>query len=548
MTIKFYKINGVYNTWQYWHENLGYTMVPSTPITYKSAEVDTWGEATAASGYYYSPFVDGALVSNLRYFVGVRSGWWSLNELALIGYFPSNAVNAEMEKAGQQSPAVKLTLDEIDYYLVRDDVSLGWCTLGDLEDHGWVPYEGMKSLIIVEEATGNIIYSISDNGLELSPVGHVEMPDPEMITVYETGVRTESFYFTANGRNEAQNTDISNADIPVYLEDGTSPAADTPYDGSAVMAFMDVKGNTKQSDGESLYVDDGVLRLDALDTDEGEQWAALVEYIEPAPSNQIELDLGLWYTNNAWKKFEPPALDTNYSGLLSQEDADAVTAFGLTTTTDASGAGPIGGIVANAPSDDVRYRFEFELLALYSDIVDNHGSGSQTFDPTNFSVVRGNESGKPIGLVLIKNQSAYQTNVSAWRLRVTKYDDVQYIDVLFGLRWDVSHWRTVNFNYDSGNYWYGGIMSAEDQQRLIDFGCSIYGQNSTSVGTYGGITYDGNKFAYEVIGIYSDVDGTIDAQYDLSTLSIKSDYTFSIWCNVKNANNVITWRCRIIKR
>jgi hypothetical protein len=104
-----------------------------------------------------------------------------------------------------------------------------------------------------------------------------------MITVYETGVRTEYFYFTTNGRNETQNTNISHADIPVYLEDGTAPAADTPYDGSSVLAFMDVTGNTKQADGESLYLDDGVLRLDAPDTDEGEQCAALVEYIEPEP-------------------------------------------------------------------------------------------------------------------------------------------------------------------------------------------------------------------------------------------------------------------------
>jgi hypothetical protein len=126
------------------------------------------------------------------------------------------------------------------------------------------PPEPAYSYIVFDTTTGTIVHSIVDEG---------------MITVYETGVRTESFYFTMNGRNETENTDISHADIPVYLEDGTSPAADTPYNGSAVMAFMDVDGNTKQADGESLYLDEGVLRLDAPDTDEGEQWSALVEYI-----------------------------------------------------------------------------------------------------------------------------------------------------------------------------------------------------------------------------------------------------------------------------
>lgn len=147
------------------------------------------------------------------------------------------------------------------------------------------PPEPAYSFIVFDTTTGTIVHSIVDEGLVYGDVGYVLMDDAgSMITVYETGVRTESFYFTANGRNETQNTNISHADIPVYTEDGTAPAADTPYDGSSVLAFMDVEGNTKAADGESLYVDNGVLRLDAPDTDEGEQWAALVEYIEPLQS------------------------------------------------------------------------------------------------------------------------------------------------------------------------------------------------------------------------------------------------------------------------
>lgn len=146
------------------------------------------------------------------------------------------------------------------------------------------PPEPAYSFIVVDATTGEVVHSIVDEGLVYGDVGYVLMDETgNMITVYETGVRTESFYFTTNGRNETENTNISHADIPVYNEDGTAPAADTPYNGSAVMAFMDVDGNTKQADGESLYLDDGVLRLDAPDTDEGEQWSALVEYIEPAP-------------------------------------------------------------------------------------------------------------------------------------------------------------------------------------------------------------------------------------------------------------------------
>lgn len=146
------------------------------------------------------------------------------------------------------------------------------------------PLDDRTTFIVVDTNTGDVVHSIVDEGMVYGDVGYVLMDEAaQMITVYETGVHTESFYFTANGRNETQNTNISHADIPVYNEDGTAPAADTPYDGSSVLAFVDVEGNTKQADGESLYVDNGELRLDAPDTDEGEQWAALVEYIEPAP-------------------------------------------------------------------------------------------------------------------------------------------------------------------------------------------------------------------------------------------------------------------------
>ena len=547
MSTRLYKINGEYNTFEYWHDHYGYTRTPTFSVQYKTT--NPWGAAFASGGYYDAE--DLMDIFTFSFFVPGVVGWNGIDDLALVGYYPAAATDLTVARDSEVSNAATLTQDNETYYLVQNDIEYGWMSQAEFEARGWSTDVGdPPSYIVFDTTTGTIVHSIVDEGLVYGEVGYVLMDDAgSMITVYETGVHVESFYFTTNGRNETQNTDISHADIPVYNEDGTSPAADTPYDGSPVLAFMDVTGNTKQSDGESLYVDNGELRLDAPDTDEGEQWAALVEYIEPAPPTPfIELDLGLWYRNNAWEKYKPPASDTAYSGLLSQEDVDAVTAFGLTITTDSTGAGPIGGIVANSPSNNNRYRFEYELLALYSDIVNNHGSGSLTFDQTNFTVVRNIEANRALGLILLKNQYAYQTLVSAWRLRVTKYD-AQYIDVLLGLRWDSTQWRTVDFNYSlSGNYWYGGIMSAEDQQRLIDFGCTIRDQGSSEVGTYGEIAYQNRYFAYEVIGIYSDVNGTTSAQYDLSTLYLQIyNSRFTIWCSVQNSSSAITWKCRIYK-
>ena len=292
MSTRLYKINGEYNTFEYWHNHYGYTRTPTFSVQYKTT--NPWGAAFASGGYYDAE--DLMDIFTFSFFVPGVVGWNVIDDLALEGYYPAAATDLTVARDSEVSNAATLTQDNETYYLVQNDIEYGWMSQAEFEARGWSTDVGdPPSYIVFDTTTGTIVHSIVDEGLVYGDVGYVLLNDSQMITVYETGVRTESFYFTTNGRNETENTNISHADIPVYLEDGTAPAADTPYNGSAVIAFMDVTGNTKQADGESLYVDNGVLRLDAPDTDEGEQWAALAEYIEPAPPAPSELTA--YFTN-----------------------------------------------------------------------------------------------------------------------------------------------------------------------------------------------------------------------------------------------------------
>jgi len=297
MSTRLYKINGEYNTFEYWHNHYGYTRTPTFSVQYKTT--NPWGDAFASDGYYDAE--DLMDIFTFSFFVPGVVGWYSIDDLALVGYYPAAATELTVARDSEVSNAATLTQDNETYYLVQNDIEYGWMSQAEFEARGWSTDVGdPPSYIVFDTTTGTIVHSIID--------------DAQMITVYETGVRTESFYFTSNGRNETANTNISHADIPVYLEDGTAPAADTPYDGSSVLAFMDVTGNTKQADGESLYVDNGVLRLDAPDTDEGEQWAALVERIEPAPPLDYNLKvygqyggtISLGVENNFMYVFDEP--------------------------------------------------------------------------------------------------------------------------------------------------------------------------------------------------------------------------------------------------
>lgn len=61
-----------------------------------------------------------------------------------------------------------------------------------------------------------------------------------------------------------------------------------------------------------------------------------------------------------------------------------------------------------------------------------------------------------------------------------------------------------------------------------------------------------NNYSFEVIGVYSDMSGTVDAGLDLSKFSCveqsRQGYQVAmIWYDGTSSTNCLTWRCRIRK-
>lgn len=111
--------------------------------------------------------------------------------------------------------------------------------------------EAQPYYMVVNETTGEVVYSISETednpSMVFSQVGHIEMPDSEMITVYETGVSVEEFWLGANGRSSTEDVTLQ-AGNKQYLrsEDGqiiTDAGTIELYDLAPALAYIKADGN-----------------------------------------------------------------------------------------------------------------------------------------------------------------------------------------------------------------------------------------------------------------------------------------------------------------
>ena len=257
--------------------------------------------------------------------------------------------------------------------------------------------------------------------------------------------------------------------------------------------------------------------------------------IKKLPS--LEIVVGVRWDSgvNNWIAPSFSAPDWFYAGILDPADITTLANFGLNVSTEPGNAGPNGNILYSNG-------YYYDILELYSDL------GSTISPYTNMSNLTMVSQSFSLGDILsIKNVSAINSGlIMSYKLRITHKP---YIEVLLGLRWRSDHWGAENFDYGSGNYWYGGILSAEDQQRLIDFGCVISKQGTQQVGQFGQITYDNANFSYEPIAFYADQAGTIENSFDISQFYCTqySPGWFTVWCNTRYQATSIVWRCRITK-
>lgn len=269
MTTKFYQINGVWNTYQYWHDNYGYTTEPTQSMNFKSSASGTWG-TNVNPGYFASP--GGYTIDNWSFWSEGIVGWKDIDQLALAGAYPATAIDILLERNGTIANAVYVDDSDELYYLIDGYLSDGWRSWDEVEADGWQVYEGAPPYyMVVNETTGEIVYSISETeenpSMVFSQVGHIEMPDSEMITVYETGVPVQSFYFTSNGRNETENTTLPvDSNIPLYWEDGSlvddSEGWASEYNGSPVLALTKADMNMFEA-----LPNDKVVSVDHSGTD-----------------------------------------------------------------------------------------------------------------------------------------------------------------------------------------------------------------------------------------------------------------------------------------
>lgn len=261
MTVRYYQIGGVWNTYEYWHDNYGYTTSATFSVNYKKSTADHWGEA--ANPGYYDP-AGSFSIFDWSFWADGIVGWYDINDLAVQGVYPAAAEDIVLERSGEVANAVYLTDDDGTFYLIDGHLSDGWRDWDALEADGWHVYEGEPSYIVVNESNGKIVHSIAT-----SP----------MIVVITPSVTIQSFYFTSNGADETEDTPLETGTYLVYDASGnTIDDPDTVYDGSLAIYFTEENGNMTLADSEFLEYSDGRLRLN-MDGNTRDAWS--VQVIDP---------------------------------------------------------------------------------------------------------------------------------------------------------------------------------------------------------------------------------------------------------------------------
>lgn len=136
MSVKYYKINGVWNTYSYWHSHYGYTTVPSNAIGFKSCAYATFGQ-DVDPGYYIEGSIPGFLNWSM-WAANSEYAWYNTQMMAVQNHrYPSVAESIEMTDGTVTSPAAMYDDDGSIYYLIRDDMADGWLTEEEATERGW---------------------------------------------------------------------------------------------------------------------------------------------------------------------------------------------------------------------------------------------------------------------------------------------------------------------------------------------------------------------------------------------------------------------------
>lgn len=145
MSDKFYKIGNTWYPWQTAHGLYGYTKTPTIRITYISTSQATWGQPESGYGFFDG---DASEPQDGSYFHTSTWGWFDADTMAkTVWLMPSECEIDDIffENDGDISPGARLvidpsvSIDEEDWrYLIASVRNLGWHTLDEWEELGWV--------------------------------------------------------------------------------------------------------------------------------------------------------------------------------------------------------------------------------------------------------------------------------------------------------------------------------------------------------------------------------------------------------------------------